>query len=95
MYTYIQIIDKDSKVFKGYVFYNIENEQLSMTIVRGMKALHRINIPFSKIVDLQINKFYGEDRISFIYQGKKYSFLYTGYGEEQYLEQHLLKTMKA
>ncbi|GEO64215.1 hypothetical protein [Companilactobacillus nantensis] len=95
MYTYIQIIDAGGKAFKGYVVYEIKDGILSMTLVRGMKALHHIDIPFSKMIDLKIDQFYGEDRISFIYQAKKYSFIYTGYGEEQYLEHHLLKAVNA
>jgi len=95
MYTYIQIIGKDSKTFKGYVVYKMNGGQLSMTLIRGMRSLQHINIPCSEVTDLSIDKFYGEDRINFVYQEKKYSFIYTGYGEAQDLEHKLFKTLNA
>ncbi len=91
MFTYIQITDRDSKVFKGYVDYEFGKDKLSMTLVRGMKALRHIVIPFSEITDLTIDKFYGEGRVNFIYKAQKFSFLNTGYGESQYLQKHMLK----
>lgn len=94
MFTYIQIIDKDSEVFKGYVYFKFDEDKLSMTMNRGMKALHRITIPISKIIDLTVENFYGVDRISFFYGGKKYTFINTGYGEAKYLKDHILKIAK-
>lgn len=95
MFTYIQITDRDSETFKGYIDYEFDKDRLSMTLVRGMKKLHRINIPFSEITDLNIDKFYGEDRINFVYNAKKYSLINTGYGESQYLMNHILKAVEA
>jgi len=94
MFTYIQIIGRDTDTFKGYVDYEFNKDTLSMTLVRGMRKLHRIMIPFSEITDLTIDKFYGENRVNFIYEGKKYSFVNSGYGESQYLEQHILKALQ-
>lgn len=95
MFTYIQIISKDSQTFKGYVDYEFEKDALSITLVRGMKKLHRIIIPFNDITDLNIDKFYGNNRVNFIYDGKKYSFVNTGYGESKYLIQHLVHGVEA
>lgn len=90
MFTYIQIIDTDTEVFKGYVYYQFLDDALSMTLIRGMRKLHHIVIPFADITDLIVDKLYGEDRINFIYNGKKYSIINTGYGESKYFEDHLL-----
>jgi len=95
MFTYIQIIGKDSIEFKGYVDYKIKKGNLSMTEVRGAKTLHRINIPIDQVTNFTVDTFYGNDRISFIYQGKQYCFVNTGYGESQYLEHRLLRVVNA
>lgn len=91
MFTYIQIIGSDTETFKGYVDYRFFDDSLSLTLIKGMKTLHRIIIPFDKIVDLTIDKFYGEDRISFFYDDKKFSIINTGYGESKYFVKHILK----
>jgi len=95
MFTYIQIIDKDSCIFKGYVDYKITKGILSMTEVRGFKTLHHIDIPIASTTDFEIGKLYGNDRVSFIYQGRRYYFINTGYGESQYLEHHLNRAVNA
>ena len=66
-----------------------------MTLVGGMRKLHRINIPLSDITDIVVEEFYGTSRISFIYNTQKYIFLNSGYGENEYLIKHLTKTIKA
>jgi len=95
MFTYIQVTQRDSETFKGYVDYEFGKDKLSMTLVRGMKTLRHIVIPFSRITDLTIDKFYGEDRVNFIYNAQKFSFINTGYGESKYLQHHILKATKA
>lgn len=95
MFTYIQIIARDAQTFKGYVDYEFEKNVLSMTLVRGAKKLRHIVIPFSDITDLNVDKFYGNNRVNFIYDGKKYSFVNTGYGESQYLIKHLVHGVEA
>jgi len=95
MFTYIQIIGSGTDTFKGYVDYEFTKGTLSMTLVRGMRTLHRINIPISEISNFTTDKFYGEDRISFIYDSKKYCFINTGYGESQYLIRRMAKAVKA
>lgn len=95
MFTYIQIIGKDSDTFKGYVDYEFIKGTLSMTEIRGMKALHRISIPISEVTDFLIDDFYGEERVSFVYDNKKYCFLNTGYGESEYFKNHMVKAVNA
>ncbi|KRN99245.1 hypothetical protein [Companilactobacillus kimchiensis] len=95
MFTYIQITSRDSDTFKGYVDYEFSKDNLSMTLVRGMKTLRRINIPISEITDLNVDNFYGEERINFIYDSKKYSFINTGYGESFYLKNRMLKAVNS
>ncbi|KRK51737.1 hypothetical protein FC97_GL000529 [Companilactobacillus kimchii DSM 13961 = JCM 10707] len=95
MFTYIQIIDKDAHNFMGYVDYEFKNNVISMTLVRGMRKLHRINIPLSDVTDIMVEEFYGTNRISFIYNAQKYIFLNSGYGENEYLIKHLTKAVKA
>lgn len=95
MFTYIQIIDKDSNAVKAYVDYEIKNGILMMTLIRGAKTLHRINIPIAEITDFKISNFYGNDRIDFIYHSKLYTFINTGYGESRYLENRLVKMIDA
>jgi len=95
MFTYIQIIGRDSSTFKGYVDYEISKDNLSMTLVRGMRTLHRIVIPLKEVTDFTIDKFYGEERLNFVYDEKKYSFINTGYGESEYLKHRMLKVINA
>lgn len=95
MFTYIQIFDKNSSIFKGYVDYEFSDDDLSVTMVRGAKALHRINIPLDEVTDLSINDYYGEEKVSFIYQSNKYIFFNTGYGEANYFKNHISKLVTA
>jgi len=95
MFTYIQIIGTGSDVFKGYVDYKITKDTLSMTEVRGARSLRHINIPIDQISNCEIENFYGNDRISFVYQGKEYHLINTGFGESQYLEHRLLHVINA
>ncbi|MHC6120535.1 hypothetical protein ACYT32_09515 [Companilactobacillus sp. FL22-3] len=95
MFTYMEIADKDYTIFKGYVIYKIVADKLSMTKVRGMHVLQHIDIPFAKITNLIVEDYYGTDCVSFTYQDKKYSFIYTGYGESQSLIHQLYKALKA
>lgn len=95
MFTYIQITSKLPETFKGYVDYEFTKDELSMTLIRGMKTLRRINIPISEITDLRIDKFYGEDRVRFFYDNKEYSIINSGYGESNYFEKHIIKAVNA
>lgn len=93
MFTYIQIFTNDTVDFKGYVYYEFIQNNLSLTLSRGLLPLKRIIIPLDKILCLDIEKFHGEDLIRFIYHQKLFSFINTGYGESLYLENHILKTV--
>lgn len=95
MFTYIQIAGDQAKNFKGYVDYEFKNNQLSLTLVRGMKALHHLIIDLNKVTDLTIDKFYGNHRIKFVYDGLMYSIINTGYGESKYIENHLVNAINA
>lgn len=94
MYTYIQVTDKDSGTFKGYVYFDFNKKNLSMTLIRGMRALHHIVIPLDEIIDLTIDNVFSKDHISFFHDGKKYELFTLGLGEENYLERHILKVAK-
>lgn len=93
MFTYIQISDGTSNVFKGYVDYEFKKKEILMTEVRGMKTLRHIKIPFSDVIDLKIENFYGATRISFIYHSQLFSFIDTGYGETRHIVRHFLKAI--
>lgn len=94
MFTYIQIINQDKHGFTGYVDYKFKNNTISMTLVRGMRKLQRINIPLSDITNIIVENFYGTNRISFDYNSQKYIFLNSGYGENEYLIKHLTEAVK-
>lgn len=93
MFTYIQIFSNDTVDFKGYAYYEFIQNNLSLTLSRGVRPLKRTIIPLDKILCLNIEKFYGEDLIRFIYNKKIFSFINTGYGESLYLENHISKTI--
>lgn len=95
MFTYIQITSGLTETFKGYVDYRFKKDELSMTLVRGMRTLHRFNIPIGEIADLRIDKFYGEDRVRFFYDNKEFSIINSGYGESSYFKDHIVKAVKA
>lgn len=95
MFSYIQIIGQSTDAYKGYVDYSISKDKLSITLVRGMRKIKRIIIPISKITDINVGIFYGEDKISFIYDSKQFVFLNTGYGETQYFKDHFLRAVNA
>ena len=95
MFTYIQVIDNNSKKFCGYVDYQFHKNQLSMTITSGFKTAHHINISIDQITDLLIDNFYGYERISFIYQNKKFYIINSGYGEANYFKRHLIHCVNA
>lgn len=95
MFSYIQILEKDSTFYKGYIDYEFSDNVLSITMVRGARALHRIKIPLNEITDLAISNDSGEGKVSFIYQAKKYTFFNTGYGESTYFMKHISKTVTA
>lgn len=95
MFTYIEISDKNAVTYRGYIDYEFTKDSLSITLVRGMRALHRTIIHFKDITNLQFVNFYGAPAVSFIYDSKKYTFINTGYGESRYLLKHMARIVRA
>lgn len=92
MFSYIEIIGNDLQhPFMGFVDYEFKHNVFSMTLVRGMRRLSHIIIPLSEVTDIKVERIYGADRISFTCDSKEYVFINTGFGENDYLIDHVTK----
>ncbi|MQS75188.1 hypothetical protein [Companilactobacillus halodurans] len=95
MFAYIQIIDSQNKVSYGYVNFAFSNDVLSITTLKGMKHSPVIKIPISQISDISEDNYYSWNRIKFTYNKEQYSFIYSGFGEFDYLKEHLMQSILA
>ncbi|AUI72670.1 hypothetical protein COSHB9_15110 [Companilactobacillus alimentarius] len=93
MFTYIQILDSNSHLFSGYADYRFHKGLLSLTISHGAEPAHHIEIAINQITDLLIDDFYGYERISFVYKGKKIFIINSGYGESNYFKNHIIQAV--
>lgn len=95
MFAYIEIIDSEEKVSYGYSNFSFSNGVLSIRPIKGMLGTSTQNIPIKEITDIKEDTYYGWNRISFKFANKTYSFLYSGYGEFDYLKEHLMAEIMA
>lgn len=95
MFAYIQIIQKDSSVSYGYVSFKISKDTLSISSLKGLINTDQINIPINQISDIKEDNYYGWNRIKFNYNNTQYIFLYSGYGEFDYLKETMLEVSMA
>lgn len=91
MFAYIQIIDQKSGVSYGYVSFKFSNHNLYISSLKGVVNIDKITVPVSEIKDVAEDTYYGWNRIKFNYNGKRFIFLYSGYGEFDYLKENMFE----
>lgn len=95
MFAYIEIIKNNSSVSYGYSNFSFENGTLSIKPLKGMLHSKQENLDVSKITDIEEGTYYSWNRIQFRYNGDQYSFLYSGFGEYDYLKKNLMSEIMA
>jgi len=95
MFAYVEIIDSEEKVSYGYSNFSFSKGVLSIRPIKGMLGTSTQNIPIKEITNIKEDTYYGWNRISFNFANKTYSFLYSGYGEFDYLKEHLMAEIMA
>jgi len=95
MFSYIEIINNKSEAVFNYVNFEITKNILSIKPVKGLLSATTIKIPLKEITDIHDGNYYGWNRIQFTYNDKKYIFIYSGYGEFDYLKENLLASIMA
>ncbi len=90
MYTYLEIHYQQKSEFY-YVTFNIKDSILSIRQESGIKKSWNIQIPFSKIKTLIIDRQFGGRRVQLYYQDKSYIFYENGLAEIEYLYTHLCR----
>ncbi|WP_143442718.1 hypothetical protein [Companilactobacillus kimchii] len=95
MFAYIEIINNQSKSEFSYVNFEIKDNLLSIKPLKGILPADKIKIPLDQITDINSDDYYGWDKIEFIFNHQKYIFLYSGYGEYDYLKEHLISAIMA
>ncbi|WP_148299175.1 hypothetical protein [Companilactobacillus paralimentarius] len=93
MFAYVQIFNGKNNVSYGYVDLSFSKNVLSVSALKGNLREHNIKIPASEISDISSGKYQSWNQMSFMYQGLKYVFIYSGYGGYNYLEDHLMTEM--
>lgn len=89
MFTYIEIINSQSKSTFSFVNFEIINNTLTIKPLKGMRMASALKIPISQITNIHEDIYYGSQRIQFEYNHQKYIFIYSGYGEFDYLKENL------
>lgn len=93
MFAYVQIFDGKDNVSHGYVDLSFAKNVLSISGLKGNLRKRVIEIPADQISGIESGKYQSWNRMSFMYQGLKYVFVYSGYGGYNYLEEHLMTEM--
>jgi len=90
MYAYVQIVDQNNHSNEDNFKLTVDREKnLTMNYIGG-PIKHNFMIPCSQMQNLAIEHWYGSQQISFNYGGCKFIFIENGYGEINYLKNHLL-----
>lgn len=95
MFAYVEMINNKMESTYSYVEFEISKGKLSIKPLKGMLPSHFTNIPISEIEDIRENGYYGWNRISFDFEDEKYIFVYSGYGGNDYLREHLLSVLSS
>ncbi|CAJ2236893.1 hypothetical protein [Companilactobacillus paralimentarius] len=95
MFAYIEIINNQSKSDFSYVNFEIKDNLLSIKPLKGILPATKIRISLDQITDVHSSDYYGWDKIEFNFNRQKYIFLYSGYGEYDYLKEHLMSAIMA
>ncbi|MFC6175657.1 hypothetical protein ACFQAV_02350 [Companilactobacillus huachuanensis] len=91
MFAYIQVIDQKLGISYGYVSFKFSNHNLYISSLKGVVNIDKITVPVSEIKNITEDSYYGWNRIKFNYNGKRFIFLYSGYGEFDYLKDNMLE----
>lgn len=95
MFAYIQVIKNNSSISYGYSNFSISNGILSIKQLQGMKHSTTERISIDKITNIKEDSYYGWNRIKFDYNDAQFVFLYSGFGEFDYLKESLMATILA
>lgn len=95
MFAYIKIINDEMKSTYSYVNFEISKDSLSIRPLKGALPSSLTKIQISQITDIQESDYLGWKQISFNYNDEKYVFVYSGYGGNDYLREHLLTLINA
>ncbi|WP_119325854.1 hypothetical protein [Companilactobacillus musae] len=89
MFAYVQIINQNTGIKYGYVQFKFTKGMLKISALKGLTKSDAISIPITEISTIQEDNYYGWNRIKFNYKDIQYIFLYSGYGEFDYLRENI------
>lgn len=95
MFAYIEVIKNNVSVSYGYSNFSFSNGVLSIKPLQGMKHSIAERIPIDEITNIAEDTYYGWNRIKFNYDNTQFVFLYSGFGEFDYLKENLMATILA
>lgn len=92
MFEYVQVIAPQSKVTVGYVNYSLNNNELLVKVLdlKNLTSKQIYRLPLKEISDISKKEYQGWKRIEFTYQGLKFVFIYSGFGEYDYFKRDAL-----
>ncbi|PMD73836.1 hypothetical protein [Companilactobacillus nuruki] len=95
MFAYIEVIQNNSSVSYGYSNFSFSGNLLSIKPLKGMKQSGQIDIFVDQITKVSEDTYYSWNRIKFDYRDSHFVFLYSGFGEFDYLKEHLITEIMA
>ncbi|KRN99050.1 hypothetical protein [Companilactobacillus kimchiensis] len=95
MFAYIEIIKGNESVSYGYSNFSFSNGILTIKPLDGMLHSSTEKIEVSKIANIKESMYYSWNRIQFDYNNNQYAFLYSGFGEYDYLKKNLMTEIMA
>lgn len=95
MFAYIEIIQNNSSVSYGYSNFSFKDGVLTIKPLKGMDRSSTQKIDVAKITDIKEDTYYSWNRIQFNYGNDQYAFLYSGFGEYDYLKKNLMTEIMA
>ncbi len=95
MFAYIEVINNNSSVSYGYSNFYFSDGTLTIKPVKGLLRSSTKKIDISKITNVQDGMYYSWNRIQFDYENDRYAFIYSGFGEYDYLKRNLMSEIMA
>jgi hypothetical protein len=93
MFAYVQIINQNSGIKYGYVQFKFSKGMLKLSALQGLSKSDAIAIPIAEVTAVKEDNYYGWNRIKFNYKDIQFVFLYSGYGEFDYLRENILEAV--
>ena len=95
MFAYIEILTNNQSTKFGYSNFSFSKSTLTIKPLKGATGNQSIHIPISEITNIEEDNYFGWNQVKFDFEETQFIFLYSGYGEYDYLKENLMTAIMA